>query len=178
MLGRIFVVNLCAVVLLTGYAVCAVGQPAVTNVRTGEHVGLTRVVLDVTEAVEFRTFTLADPYRVVVDLPGLEWRVLPDEAHRRGLISTIRFGYFEHGVSRMVIEANGPVEVRRAFVLPPQGNWAYRFVIDLAPVGSGSLRQFDWRRIGWCSQITSEKRRSIRRQGRVQPEKEKACCGP
>ena len=139
MLSRIGVTILITVLLAGGHAAVVAAQPAVTAVRIGEHIGLTRLVLDVTEKVEFHTFTLADPYRVVVDLSLLDWKVAPSEDDRRGVISKLRFGYFERRTSRMVVEALGPVEVRRAFLLPPQGDWAYRFVIDLAPVDEASF---------------------------------------
>jgi N-acetylmuramoyl-L-alanine amidase len=139
MLRRVIVTILAAVLLFGGHAAVVSAQPAVTAVRTGEHVGLTRLVLDVTEKVDFHTFTLADPYRVVVDLSLLDWKVTASEDDRRGVISKLRFGHFERRTSRMVIEALGPVEVKRAFLLPPQGDWAYRFVIDLAPVDEASF---------------------------------------
>lgn len=138
MLGRKAFISFLAGVLLNCH-VAAAAQPAVTAVRIGEHVGLTRLVLDVTEKVDFHTFTLADPYRVVVDLPSLDWQVAPSENDRRGVIARLRFGQFRRDTSRMVIEALGPVEVKQAFLLPPQGNWAYRFVIDLAPVDEASF---------------------------------------
>lgn len=139
MLRPVVVAILCGVTLLGSSLSAASAQPAVTGVRTGEHVGLTRIVLDVTQKIDFHTFTLANPYRVVVDLPQLAWKVFPTNDNRRGVISNLRFGHFERGTSRMVIEAVGPVEVKRAFLLPPQGDWAYRFVIDLAPVDEASF---------------------------------------
>lgn len=139
MLGRVAVTILCGVALFGGHVTTSFGQAAVTGVRIGEHVGLTRVVLDITHEIEFHTFTLADPYRVVVDLSRLDWKVPSGKDNRRGVVSNLRFGHFEQGTSRMVIEALGPVEVKRAFLLPPQGNWAYRFVIDLAPVDEASF---------------------------------------
>ena len=117
MLRRVIVTILAAVLLFGGHAAVVSAQPAVTAVRTGEHVGLTRLVLDVTEKVDFHTFTLADPYRVVVDLSLLDWKVTASEDDRRGVISKLRFGHFERRTSRMVIEALGPVEVKRAFLL-------------------------------------------------------------
>ncbi|MCE2492992.1 MAG: N-acetylmuramoyl-L-alanine amidase [Alphaproteobacteria bacterium] len=138
MLGRKAFISFLAGVLLKCH-IAAAAQPAVTAVRIGEHVGLTRLVLDVTEKVDFHTFTLANPYRVVVDLTSLDWQVAPSEDDRRGVIVRLRFGQFRRDTSRMVIEVLGPVEVKQAFLLPPQGNWAYRFVIDLAPVDEASF---------------------------------------
>ena len=139
MLGRKAFISFLAGVLLGGYVAAAAAQPVVTAVRTGEHVGLTRLVLDLTEKVDFRTFTLADPYRVVVDLSRVEWRVAPGKDDRKGVISGLRFAQFGPRTSRMVMDVREPVEVRKAFLLTPRGNWAYRFVIDVAPVDEASF---------------------------------------
>ena len=139
MLGRKAFVSFLAGVLLGGYVAAAAARPEVTAVRTGEHVGLTRLVLDLTEKVDFRTFTLADPYRVVVDLSRVEWRAAPGKDDRKGVISGLRFAQFDPRTSRMVIDVRKPVEVRKAFLLTPRGNWAYRFVIDIAPVDEASF---------------------------------------
>ena len=50
-------------------------EPAVTGIRLGVQAEGTRVVLDLTSALEYTIFTLADPYRVVIDLPEVEWRL-------------------------------------------------------------------------------------------------------
>ncbi len=139
MLGRAIIAVLVSVIMHSGSVTDATAKTAVTAVRTGEHVGLTRLVLDLTNKVEFHTFTLANPYRVVVDLSPLEWKISTSEENRRGVISDLRFGHFERKTSRMVIEAHGPVEVKRAFLLPPQGTWGYRFVLDLAHVDEASF---------------------------------------
>ncbi len=138
MSGRKAFALILAGVLLGGCAAAA-ARPVVTDVRTGEHVGLTRLVLDVTEKVDFHTFTLADPYRVVVDLSQVDWRVAPGKGDRKGVISGLRFAQFDRRTSRVVIDVREPVKVRKAFLLPPRGKLAYRFVIDIAPVDEASF---------------------------------------
>uniref|UniRef100_UPI003BA9691B N-acetylmuramoyl-L-alanine amidase n=1 Tax=Stappia sp. TaxID=1870903 RepID=UPI003BA9691B len=95
----------------------------------------TRFVMDLSAPIEFSVSTLADPYRIVIDLPALRFD-LPDTAGREslGLIRAWRFGQFAPGKSRIVIDANEPVAVDKAFVLPPVSGQAARFVLDL--VGS------------------------------------------
>ena len=51
--------------------------PVVTDLRVGDHRTSTRFVLGLTQPVAFSVFTLADPYRVVVDLPEVGWRLPP-----------------------------------------------------------------------------------------------------
>ena len=115
-------------------ASAATAKPVATGVRTGEHVAMTRFVLDLSEPVDYHIFTLPDPYRVVIDLPEIDWRVPPRVGGPVGLIRGLRYGLFTAGVSRVVLDVAQPVEIYRAFLLSPQGNHPYRFVLDLRPV--------------------------------------------
>ncbi len=104
----------------------------VEGVRIGEHPGRTRIVLDLSESVAFEFFTLAEPYRVVVDLPEMAWDDSPTLSRaRRGLVTGLRFGLFRPGTSRLVLDTAGPVRVAKAFILPPASGRGYRFVLDL-----------------------------------------------
>lgn len=110
-------------------------KPVATGVRIGEHVGsVTRFVIDLSASVEHEVFLLADPYRVVVDLPEMGWQI--DAASRvvgGGLVRGFRFGAYQSGTSRLVLDVSRPVRLHRVFMLPPQGTSGYRFVIDLKP---------------------------------------------
>jgi N-acetylmuramoyl-L-alanine amidase len=121
-------------------AVQALAAPAVLGVRTGLQPAATRFVLDLSAAVEFRVFVLPDPYRVVIDLPDVEWRVEPGAAAAQGLIARYRFGHFADGVSRVVLDTTGPVRVERSFLLPPNGASPHRFVLDIAAVSETEFR--------------------------------------
>lgn len=107
---------------------------AVTDARIGASGDHTRFVLNVSESVDFQVFTLADPYRIVIDLPEVAWR-LPVGAEQAmgGAIKGYRFGLFRPGRSRMVIDLSGPVSIANKFLLPPEGERRYRLVLDLAP---------------------------------------------
>lgn len=116
------------------------GAAEVKNVRLGHHSDYTRVVLDLSEPVEFEIFTLADPYRVVVDLPEMTWAADSSSFKvRAGVVSGLRFGLFQPGNSRLVLDADGPVDVRQAFILPPGHGRGHRFVIDLAQTDRASF---------------------------------------
>ncbi len=110
-------------------------QPVATGVRIGVHPSATRFVIDLSAAVEYRVFTLSDPYRVVIDLPEISWRLpLGAPASGVGLIATYRYGLFKPGTSRVVLDVKGPVAVASAFVLPPAEGRQYRLVLDLKAV--------------------------------------------
>ena len=120
----------------------ASAKPLVTGLRTGEHSEATRFVLDISDSVSYSIFTLRDPYRVVIDFPEIGWRILQgDIVETRGLIKSFRYGRYTRGVSRVVLDLTGPVRVKRAFVLPPQGTFPYRFVIDLEAVEAAAFTQ-------------------------------------
>ncbi|WP_454917659.1 N-acetylmuramoyl-L-alanine amidase [Xanthobacter sediminis] len=100
--------------------------------------GRTRLVLDLDRAVEIRTFTLADPYRVVVDLDDVVFAMGPEQM-RRGLVSACRYGVFAPGKARMVLDATGPVAIDKAFILDAVDDQPARLVLDLVPTDAESF---------------------------------------
>src|SRR5580692_5117809 len=49
--------------------------PVVIGARIGEHEDRTRFVIEMSDPVKLRVFTLANPDRVVIDLPEMLWRL-------------------------------------------------------------------------------------------------------
>jgi len=118
----------------------AIAGAAVTDVRFGKHVDMTRFVLDLSDSVKWRILMLPDPYRIVVDFPRLEWRSRTRQGVTgKGVIKRFRFGNFSSDRSRLVLDLVGPVDIHRNFVLPPQGRHPYRFVIDLKASNRGAF---------------------------------------
>jgi len=106
----------------------------VTDVRLGKHPDMTRIVFDVTGRLDYRIFLLADPYRVVVDMPELAWDAPPPrQDHRVGVIEGYRTGLFTPGTWRVVLDVAAPVRIKQAQVIPPREGHSYRLVVDLAP---------------------------------------------
>jgi len=111
----------------------AADAAAASDVRLAGDEKQTRIIFDLTNKVDLAVFTLANPYRVVVDLPQVQFR-LPAKAgdSGRGLIKAFRYGLVMQGGSRVVIDTKGPVRVDKAFVLDATGAQPARMVIDLA----------------------------------------------
>ena len=109
--------------------------PVATEARLGGDSGRTRLVVDLSRPMEINAFTLADPYRVVVDLPQVTFQ-LPARTGEsgRGLIKAFRYGLVMQGGSRIVVDAAGPVRIDKAFVLEPVDNQPARLVLDLVSV--------------------------------------------
>lgn len=103
-----------------------------SGVRLGRHDQFTRVVMDLGEEVHFSVFTLAEPYRVVVDLPEIDWQLEQQGLFGgNGMVKALRYGLFQPGNSRVVLDLVRPARVKQAFVLPPGGANGWRFVLDL-----------------------------------------------
>jgi N-acetylmuramoyl-L-alanine amidase len=94
----------------------------------------TRLIVDLNGRVDLAAFTLADPYRVIVDLPELRFD-LPAAAGRkgRGLVTAFRYGLFAPGKARIVLDAERPVAIDRAYVMDPHDDQPARLVVDLVP---------------------------------------------
>jgi N-acetylmuramoyl-L-alanine amidase len=107
--------------------------PAATDVRLGGDESQTRMVVDLTQKIDIRAFTLADPYRVVIDMPQVAFQFRPKAGEKgRGLIKAFRFGLVMPGGSRIVIDLVRPARVEKAFVLDAANEQPARLVLDLA----------------------------------------------
>ncbi len=139
---RSFWVFLCALALITAlFDPSLQARPIIKDARVGHYNNATRFVLDLSENTSFRIYTLADPYRLVLDLPGARWALETKSLTlHRGLVETIRFGQFQPETARIVIDLNAPASVNQAFILPPGQSPDYRLVIDLNEVSKSSFR--------------------------------------
>ncbi len=115
---------------------------AVENIRIGVHPAYTRFVVDISQNVKPRIFTLSEPYRVVIDLPEVEWGL--DKlagSENTGFVTGVRFGQFKPGNSRIVIDVAEPVVVDKILHLEPNGSKPSRLVVDLKPTTEASFLQ-------------------------------------
>ena len=116
-------------------AVTVEQEVVASDLRIGGDDKQTRFVVDLNRKIDFAAFTLADPYRVVVDLPQVNFK-LPAKAgtQSRGLIKAFRYGLIMQGGSRIVLDAKGPVRIEKAFVLDAAEGQPARLVLDLAAI--------------------------------------------
>ena len=125
-----------ALALTAWAATAAEAATLVMGARIGPGKAKTRFVLDLSAEVKFAVFTLDKPYRVVIDLPPVTWRLDPLRTPKGGLVQAFRYGHFRDTISRVVLDVSRPVAVEKAFLLPPKGNRAYRLVVDLRAVSA------------------------------------------
>ena len=93
-----------------------------------------RFIADLSQTIDAAVFTLADPYRIVIDLPEVRF-ALPEHAgtESRGLAAAFRFGSISAGKSRIVIDMTGPVAIDKTFAVEPGDGQPARLVIDVVP---------------------------------------------
>ena len=114
--------------------------PIASDSRVGGDDAQTRFVMDFSRKVELRAFTLADPYRVVIDLPQVIFNMPPHTGETgRGLVKAFRFGLVMQGGSRIVLDVTKPVRVDKAFVVDAAAGQPARLVVDLAATDRDSF---------------------------------------
>lgn len=106
--------------------------PVATDTRLGGDAAQTRFVMDLSRKVDIRVFTLADPYRVVVDIPQVTFALPPKTGENgRGLVKAFRFGLVMKGGSRLVFDLAKPAKVDKAFVVDAAAGAPARLVLEL-----------------------------------------------
>jgi N-acetylmuramoyl-L-alanine amidase len=122
-------------------AVEAVAEPAnaepaiASDARLSGNDRQTRLTIDLSRKIDMRAFTLADPYRVVVEIPQVNFQLPANTGDQgRGIIKAFRYGLVTSGGSRIVIDLTGPVRVTKAVVLAPADGKPAQMVLDVAAV--------------------------------------------
>ncbi|HTI45995.1 MAG TPA: N-acetylmuramoyl-L-alanine amidase [Casimicrobiaceae bacterium] len=97
----------------------------------------TRLILESSAPLPYELVTLAQPDRVVIDLPGVEaggdLAELPSRVHASDpYVARIRVGRKPPNVLRVVLDLKTPV-VPKIFALAPVAEFGHRLVLDLYP---------------------------------------------
>ncbi|HET7359568.1 MAG TPA: N-acetylmuramoyl-L-alanine amidase [Rhodanobacteraceae bacterium] len=113
-------------------AVCPAQAARVKAVHASDSAGHTRLVIDVSGAVDYKLFALSAPARVVLDLDdsslghGLR---LPRDS---GVLKDVRTGRHGRDGVRVVLDLNAKAHPK-SFLLKPDDKDGYRLVVDLYP---------------------------------------------
>ncbi|PWC50161.1 N-acetylmuramoyl-L-alanine amidase [Azospirillum sp. TSA6c] len=172
--GRVLAVLLLALVLLgfgsagmtagtvtaqtTAALPSAPPRTAVVDARLGIHPDKTRFVLELSDPVSFSVSVVADPYRIVVDLPDLIWPggALPVEG--KGVVARYHHAGGPRG-TRLTFETVGPARLREGYMIPARDGHQPRLVLDLEKTTPAEFRQLaaagrDAKEIGGKGQLT------------------------
>ena len=109
--------------------------PIASDARLAGDAKQTRFILDLDKAVQFRAFALADPYRVIVDLPQVNFQLPAGVGGAgRGLVKAFRYGVVMPGGSRIVFELTGPARIAKSYVLEAANGQPPRLVLEFEEV--------------------------------------------
>jgi N-acetylmuramoyl-L-alanine amidase len=116
-------------------SIASSGFPVASDARLAGDGKRTRFVLDLDKSIQFRAFALADPYRVVVDIPQVSFQLPPEAGITgRGLIKAFRYGLVMPGGSRIVFDLTGPARIAKSYVLDAANDQPPRLVLELEEV--------------------------------------------
>ena len=109
--------------------------PVASDARLAGDGKQTRFILDLDKTVQFRAFTLADPYRVIVDIPQVNFQLpVGVGTAGRGLVKAFRYGMVMPGGSRIVFDLTGPAKIAHSYVLEAANGQPPRLVLELEEV--------------------------------------------
>jgi N-acetylmuramoyl-L-alanine amidase len=109
--------------------------PIASDVRLAGDGKQTRFILDLDKKIPFHAFPLADPYRVVVDIPQVSFQLPADAGTAgRGLIKAFRYGLVMPGGSRIVFDLTGPARIANSYLLEAANGQPPRLVLELEEV--------------------------------------------
>ncbi len=128
--------------LFCAFCLLASGAQAlsVDKARVGVYPDKTRLVLELSAASDFRTFTLDTPYRLVIDMPHFAWNAGDFDRPAASGITGLRSGALKPGISRLVLDMSRPTSVESAFILPEQAGKPNRLVIDYISVSPAQFQ--------------------------------------
>ena len=133
--------------------------PVIIGARVGEQPDRTRFVIELSDPVDLRVFTLTNPDRVVIDLPEVLWRLQgPERPAGTGAVRAYRYGLFRPGDSRFVIDLNHPVSAAEPMILPPEKGFGYRVVLDLFPTTEAKFAA----QAGWPADLRNKEAQAER----------------
>ncbi len=110
--------------------------------RVGGDMKRTRFVTDFSRSVDYTVKVLSNPFRVIVDLPEVNFNFPPGLGRKgQGLVKAYRYGQFGEGKSRIVLDVSAPVLVSKSFVIKARDDQPARLVIDLTRTDMATFAQ-------------------------------------
>lgn len=129
-------------ILLAGSAAAQKSDQLVraSGTKLGGDAARTILTVDLTGPARPNVFTLADPYRVIIDLPDVVFGTAPLAHEERGLVSAYRYGLIAPRRSRIVIDTREPVKAGHSFIEASTSQPA-KLMIELTAISRSAFLQ-------------------------------------
>lgn len=120
---RYCALKLClGLLLLHPWAAARAAPVEVTQATVIQEAEQTIFTMTLSEGVPAEVFTLADPFRIVIDLPDVSFKLPPGTGGgAKGHVKVFRYGLFAEKKARVVIELNAPVKIASANITRASG---------------------------------------------------------
>lgn len=121
------------VIMVLIMMISSVSAGQIKSMRIGQGIGSVRIVFDADSEFEYKAFLLSAPSRLVVDVYDVNVNQnIERQISKNNLISSTRLGVLGENGKRIVFDLEKPVVIKKAFMLAPQSNFGWRFVVDIA----------------------------------------------
>ncbi len=113
-----------------------------SDVRVAGDDKRTRFILDLDRKIDLRAFALANPNRIVVDIPQVTFQ-LPEGVGdaSRGLVKAFRYGLVMPGGSRIVMDLKRPAKIDKAYVLDGENGQPPELIVELSAIDRTAFMQ-------------------------------------
>lgn len=118
-------------VIFFSYSAC-IAKPTVKGLRTAEHQSSTRVVIDLSEEVEFSSAYVSNPDRLIVNFTDITWPISRKKILNSTILKSFKFIDLNKKNSRLTFFTKDAIEIKEIFLLPPKNYPYYRLVIDFS----------------------------------------------
>jgi N-acetylmuramoyl-L-alanine amidase len=116
-------------------------DPVVLDARVTATASRARLIIDLDGATPFAIVSLADPFRIAVDVKAGALRIAaPPDVAGQGLVTGFTLEMADSGRARATLVLAGPAQVQQAYFLDKVADQPARLVVDLVPDGEASFR--------------------------------------
>jgi N-acetylmuramoyl-L-alanine amidase len=130
-----------AVLLLCALPAGAAELARLQDIRLWAGPEQTRIVFDLSGPAEHTVFTLDNPERVVIDIRQTRRiEALKATCDGKGLVQSVRTGVQPGGSTRVVLDLKSRAKPE-SFILPPNGGYGHRLVVDLIPESAAATAE-------------------------------------
>lgn len=117
-------------------------HPVATDVQIAADERQTRFVMELDRKISLRAFPLANPYRIVIDIPQVTFQLPPKAGETgKGMIKAFRYGLVMSGGSRIVMDLKRPAKIQKAYVADGDKGEKPRLIVELAPTDRAHFMQ-------------------------------------
>ncbi|MDY4841638.1 MAG: N-acetylmuramoyl-L-alanine amidase [Alphaproteobacteria bacterium] len=105
----------------------------IQSLRIGQNAGGIRIVFDTNAKIGYNAFLLSSPHRLVIDFENVTLNAKVEKSlTSNNVLENPRIGRnVDTGAARLAFDLKQPAVIKKAFMLPPQINFGWRFVVDL-----------------------------------------------